>query len=310
MILLWGMAGDGPLDAVQRCLEQRGVPLLRLDQADVLETAVELRAGAVLAGHIDYRGRRYPLEDFTAAYVRCDDLSRIPALAAQPPGGPARDHALRVNELLSCWLELTPARVVNRLSAMASNGSKPYQLGIIRAAGFAVPATLITNEPAAVEQFRREQGEVIYKSTSGVRSIVSRLAGAKLEQLERVRSCPTQFQRHVAGTDIRVHRFGDALFASEIVCAADDYRYAGRDGVALEIRSCELPPEVSERCLALACRLQLPAAGIDLRRGGDGLWYCFEVNPSPAYTFYQSATGQPMAEALAALLAGTCGGAA
>ena len=30
---------------------------------------------------------------------------------------------------------------------MASNGSKPYQTQLIRAHGFAVPETLITNDP-------------------------------------------------------------------------------------------------------------------------------------------------------------------
>lgn len=298
------MAGDGPLAAVRRCLERRGVATLLLDQADLLDIDIELRVGTEVAGHLEYRGRRHELAEFSAIYVRCEDIRQLPALAEQPPGGAAWDHALRVTELLGSWLELTPARVVNRLSTMASNGSKPYQLGIIRAAGFAVPATLITNEPAAVEQFRREQGELIYKSTSGIRSIVARLSEAALARLDRVRCCPTQFQQYIAGTDFRVHRFGDAWFASEIVCAADDYRYAGRSGADLEIHPAELPAEIAERCLALADRLQLPAAGIDLRRGDDGQWYCFEVNPSPAFTFYQSATGQLLAEAMADLLAG------
>jgi len=44
-------------------------------------------------------------------------------------------------------------------------------------------------------------------------------------------------------------------------------------------------------------------AGIDLRRTPDGELICFEVNPSPAFSYYEAQTGQPIAEALAAYLA-------
>jgi len=56
----------------------------------------------------------------------------------------------------------------------------------------------------------------------------------------------------------------------------------------------------------LAASLDLVVAGIDLRRTPDGEWYCFEVNPSPAFSYYESATHQPISAAIAALLAGDC----
>jgi hypothetical protein len=43
---------------------------------------------------------------------------------------------------------------------------------------------------------------------------------------------------------------------------------------------------------------------MDLRRTPDGGFVCFEVNPSPAYSFYQDRTGQPIATAIARYLAG------
>jgi D-alanine-D-alanine ligase-like ATP-grasp enzyme len=43
-------------------------------------------------------------------------------------------------------------------------------------------------------------------------------------------------------------------------------------------------------------------AGIDLRRTDDGEWCCFEVNPSPGFSFYEDHTGQPIAAAVAELL--------
>jgi D-alanine-D-alanine ligase-like ATP-grasp enzyme len=49
--------------------------------------------------------------------------------------------------------------------------------------------------------------------------------------------------------------------------------------------------------------MRLHVAGIDLRRTPDGEWYCFEVNPSPAFLYYETATGLPIAAAIARILA-------
>ena len=71
----------------------------------------------------------------------------------------------------------------------------------------------------------------------------------------------------------------------------------------VEIRPYDLPPACAERCHDLAAAIGLAIAGLDLRRGGDGEWYCFKVNPSPGFTYYQEATGQPFDQAIASHLA-------
>ena len=85
--------------------------------------------------------------------------------------------------------------------------------------------------------------------------------------------------------------------------AAPDYRYAAQQpGRNAELREVELAQELSQRCVALAAALDLVFAGIDLKITPDDQVYCFEVNPSPAFSYYESATGQPIAEAIAGLL--------
>ena len=139
------------------------------------------------------------------------------------------------------------------------------------------------------------------------RSIVSRLEGADLERLDAITHCPTLFQSYIAGRDWRVHCIGGAIHACEIHCAADDYRVAAEQGMALEIVSAELPEPIAARCRLLTRRLGLELAGIDLRRSGD-TWYCFEVNPSPLFTYFEAASGQPLTAAVAGLLSGATGG--
>lgn len=142
----------------------------------------------------------------------------------------------------------------------------------------------------------------IYKSISGTRSIVSRLTLEHLKRLENVSNCPTQFQEYIHGKDYRVHVVGDKVLACQVISLSDDYRYAVLQGQAVDIRPCILPPDVDDRCKKIASHMGLSVAGIDLRCTPNNEWYCFEVNPSPAFTYYQEASGQHIDEAIAQLL--------
>ena len=299
LIMLWGLSTERPFEVMYEELEKQGLPVLLVDQRDVAETVVELTVGAEVGGRVRTPTHDVDLREVTAAYVRPCDSRMLPSVARAGQGSELWRHATTVAELLSTWVELTPALVVNRFSSMGSNGSKPYQLEIIRAHGFDVPDTLVTTDAEAVRVFRERHGEIIYKSVSSVRSIVSRL---KPEQrLDDVAFCPTQFQQYVPGTDHRVHVVGSEIFPCEIICGATDYRYPGDEGV--ELYGCSLPVEVEERCFRLASSMNLPVAGIDLRRTPEGEWYCLEVNPSPAYSYYQAHAGLPISAAIARLLA-------
>lgn len=301
MILLWGIEDDGPLDVVREALQRLGAPVFFLDQRRSADTTIEFCAGASVEGQIQLAGAVCDLAGITGVYIRSHESRSLLANAEADSSGTR--HAQNLDEAVSAFLDASPARILNRLEAMASNNSKPYQLALIRAGGFAVPDTLVTTDPAAAKAFLAQHGEIIYKSVSGVRSIVSRLSAGHLERLEDITWCPTQFQQFIPGRDHRVHVVGDAVFACEILSDADDYRYAGRTGDPAQLKATQIPPALARKCCALAAALGLPVAGIDLRLTRQGEWVCFEVNPSPAFTYYEAATGAPIADAIAALLA-------
>ncbi len=302
MIVLWGLRGDGPFDAVRAALAKRRANVAFIDQRLLLETSVELALEPEPRVTVALRGERFELARARSVYFRTYDLRRLPAVLAATSTEGAIRAGTAIEQALVSWLELSPARVLNRPSNMASNNSKPYQMELLREHGFSVPRTLVTTDPDAVRDFWTECGSVIYKSVSGVRSVVARLSDAHADRLEQVTICPTQFQQYVPGRDHRVHVVGDEVFASEVISEADDYRYAARRGAPPTLRACTLPLEVAERCITLAHALGLPFAGIDLRRAPNGRWYCFEVNPSPGFTYYEAHTGQPIADAVASYL--------
>ena len=314
MILLCGIPSETPLRLVQQRLDDANASYVMFNQRNFesCEIAFEVSHGCI-SGRLRLGPESYRLEDFTAVYTRLMDDRCLPELADQPEGSPLRVYCRGFHDALTRWMELAPALVVNRAIPMGSNGSKPYQSQLIRAEGFLVPETLVTSNPDAVREFREKHGRVIYKSASAVRSIVQTLEDADLDRLSHIRWCPTQFQAFVEGTNVRVHVVGERVYPTAVSTGATDYRYAYRQlGEAAELREVKLSDELAGRCVSLARRLGLTFAGVDLKVTPDDQVYCFEVNPSPAFSYYEANTGQCISEGLAQALmeAGAARGAA
>jgi glutathione synthase/RimK-type ligase-like ATP-grasp enzyme len=306
VILLCGIRSEPPLAMVAAELERIGAPFAWFDQRQALRTRLDVAlADGRLTGRLRTPEADVELGSVRAAYIRAMDDRFLPEVESLAADAPARRRVRALHDRLYAWLAVTPAMVVNRSAAQASNAAKPYQLEIIAATGFAIPETLVTNDPAQVRAFRDQHRLVVYKSMSGERSIVSSLTDLDLERLDRLRLCPVQFQAWVPGPDVRVHVVGDETFAACVRTSAIDYRYPARSGeLPPEITRFELSGEITQRCVALARRLGLELAGIDLRMAEhDGEPVCLEVNPSPAFSYYELAANLPIAAAVARHLA-------
>lgn len=316
MILIAGVADETPVEMAIEAAEECGVGHVVLDQREHANANLSLTLDPLAGwqGTLELPGQAIELHRLTGAYVRLMDETLLPDVRNLPADAPERERANRLHRRLQDWFDIAPIRVANRRRAMLSNGSKTFQANIIRRCGFTIPETLVTNDPDAVLAFvaacEAEGDEVIYKSVSGARSIVQTFNAADRERLHRIRWCPTQFQRKVQGEDMRVHVVGKQCFAARIASTATDYRYATRQtGEDAEVTATEIEPDLARRCVRLATALDIPFAGIDLRVTPEGEVACFEVNPSPAYSYYQSRTGLPIAEALVRWLAGENAGA-
>jgi glutathione synthase/RimK-type ligase-like ATP-grasp enzyme len=305
VILVVGGLADSVTEVVCARLADCGYPYRLLD------------LGRYPAGHrIDWRWRdgrpegtiagagwSLHLSDISGVYVRfLGSEGRLSP--SDTPRGAAEVLRTEADVGLMAALEDLRCPVVNRAGGGMSNNSKPYQALLLRRAGLRVPPTLVTNDASAARAFRAAHGDVIYKSISGVRSIVRRLGPDKLERLELLRDGPAQFQAYIPGDNVRVHTVGDRVFAVRVRSEAVDYRYAHRDGHAVEMMPAALPRAIEQACLAIARDLDLLLAGIDLKQTPDGEWYCFEVNPCPGFLYYERYSGMPISAALADLLHG------
>jgi hypothetical protein len=304
MILVCGIPSEPPIAKVIDELDRLRAPTVVFNQRQFetcrLAWAVE---GGRVSGWLVVDGRSYDLESFAGVYARLMDDRLLPELTDDPADSPRRRHCRQLHDQLVAWMDVTPARVVNRVRLMGSNGSKPYQAQLIRSQGFGIPETLITNDPQRVREWCARHGRVVYKSISGIRSIVAEVSTTELDRIDAIRGCPVQFQAYVPGFDVRVHTIGDRVFATRIDSSGTDYRYASHDDEGTRLRAYDLPSELARRCVRLSAALGLAFAGIDLRITPDGDVVCFEVNPSPAYSYYEGHTEQPIAAGVAAYLA-------
>jgi len=288
VIVVWGALDDPPVSHVLNTLRTRGAEVLHLDRARVGALDFDVTLDREATGWIALDGKRIPLDTISAMYLR-----------------PEAQQGGRATSTTACLLAIASildAVVVNRPAAGRSNLTKPFQLAAISDAGLTVPPTLVTTDPAAARQFVDRHGRVVYKSISGIRSIVATLDATDADRLSGVSTGPVQLQRWIEGIDVRVHVVGTQWFATAIECAATDYRYAGSADDKMAIIATDIDRELGDRLVRLAASMGLLVAGIDLRLTPDDEWFCFEVNPSPGFTFYEDATGQQIAAAVCDLL--------
>jgi glutathione synthase/RimK-type ligase-like ATP-grasp enzyme len=252
-------------------------------------------------GYLYTRDWKLNLSEITGIYIRYLGVEGRLSPKVAADAVPAMYHEYDMG--LMALFEDLPCLVVNRVEGGMSNCSKVYQALLVRQCGLLTPPTLVTNKPDAALRFYDEcQGEVIYKSLSGVRSIVRHLRTEQFSRLALLRDGPAQFQSYIPGEDIRVHTVGERVFACRIRSAAVDYRYATRDGLEVTMERASLPHAVSEACLKLSRELTLELAGLDLKETPQGDYYCFEVNPSPGFIYFEKHSRQPISLALADLL--------
>jgi len=296
MILLWGLRADAPINMVRLELEKAGADVFFLDHRKIFQCDIEytFRQETGMTCVLKVDGTTLDLNLIKVAYIRPYSFMDYPEMDGKTMDDPMIIKASGFELQLMAWINASDALVINRADPSATNNSKPYQLSLIEKAGFKVPETFISNDPGQVADFLTRARRAVYKSISSVRSIVHEVTSEHLQFIDDVQWCPTLFQKVVDGINYRVHVIGNQVFAVKINSDRLDYRYGHTTMVSVE-----LPREILKKCLALNNILGLHFSGIDLMRTADDEWYCFEVNASPGYSYFEQNSGAPISAALA-----------
>jgi hypothetical protein len=245
----------------------------------------------------------------TALWWRRPQLPRAPRALGVARSGFAERQTL---DAVMGWISsLEPqARLVNHPWRDDAAGQKTFQLAAAGRAGLRIPETLVTSDPLEARAFLARQGRAgaVQKAVQATRADwrPTRPVGPRgAAGLRGLRHAPVILQQRIPGLDVRVTLVGRRLFAAEIDArrstSPDDYRGHER---SCRFSRCRLPPAVARGLRALMQELGLLYGAADLRRGADGGWYFLELNPGGQWLFVEQRTGQPISQAVAALLLG------
>jgi RimK-like ATP-grasp domain len=295
-VFLWGVLEDPPTKFVYDALLKLNADLFFLNHAEIENTVVHFTSLDTPRYYLSYDNKTWDMGIFTAAYLRPYDFTQYDQFK-QAANSSMHQNAYLVHQFINNWSEYASIPIINKPAASSTNNSKLYQSTVISKVGFKIPATLVSNSIDEIEAFHTMHGRIIYKSMSGVRSIVEEYSTGQLQQYPHIGLM--HFQKYIVGNNVRVHVVGDKIFASEITTSGIDYRYAQST-----MEHFELPSNVAFKCLQLNHKLGLLFSGIDLINGANGEWYCLEVNTNPGFSYFDREADKPIATAIAKMLIG------
>jgi glutathione synthase/RimK-type ligase-like ATP-grasp enzyme len=307
MILVVSPEQDVHTQAVRRSLAQLGATVALLDLAEFPQQAqVALRIGATQSES----------EQRVSDYHRDLNLAECQAVWWRQPQPfvlhpELTDRVYRSFAYLECqatitglWLALDAFWVNHPLRAEEAL-RKPYQLKMAQQAGFAVPATLITNNPSRARAFVQQQGvgRTVYRAFSASERTwrATRLLQPQgLALLDNVCYAPVLFQEYIpAQTDLRIVVVGDQLFAVAAPGAEWD-----SDEPRADLEPYRLAPALAQAVQRLMTSLGLLYGVVQLRMTPEGRIVFLELDPAGSWLGIEEQTELPITQAVARLLCG------
>ncbi|MER6102440.1 hypothetical protein ABT115_08935 [Streptomyces sp. NPDC001832] len=176
---------------------------------------------------------------------------------------------------------------VNHPDANERARHKPSQLVVAQECGFAVPDTLISNDPEEIRLFGLNHPDSVRKPLHQGDVFIP-LGNGMIHQ--------QQIQKKA---DIRLTVVGGSLFPCRITSTHLDWR--GDDDAKYEPVSA--PREIVKSVYAFVERYDLYYAAFDFAVSQPGRWYFLECNPNGQFGWLERKTGMSISLALADLLA-------
>jgi ATP-grasp ribosomal peptide maturase len=304
-VLILTCEADVTADMVVVHLHAQGVPVVRLDPADLTEGAAlsgEYVHGA-FRGHLSSGGRLVSIGGLRSVWVRRPGTA---ATRAAVPSGWLTEEA---SQALYGMLRSSGARWMNDPDAARRARHKPWQLRLAQRCGLPVPATLITTFPQAAREFSERYPDLVVKPVSGAhpqdppRAVpTSRVAPDA--DFAAVAFGPTLLQRRIAKrADIRLTVVGDRMLAARKTTEEDDDVDVRFASPASPWRPTDVPPRVADGVRAYVRDAELAYGAFDFAEDADGTWWFLECNQSGQFGFVEVETGQPIARTIAEWLA-------
>ncbi|MFJ8443732.1 ATP-grasp ribosomal peptide maturase [Kitasatospora griseola] len=297
---------DVTADLVLHILAERQVPVVRLDPG------VDLHAGAALTATYRTGGQggtlHTPSRELDLTEVRSVWMRR-PSPFQGPNGLGEQDRRFAGSQ--ATWgvggilASLPGAHYLNHPWNNRAAEYKPAQLATAQRSGFAVPHSLITNDPDRAREFiDRQPGGVVYKplwntpyQVDGQARHVWVREVRTHEITGAVAACPHLFQALVEKAfDARVTAVGNRLFAVRIDSPDLDWRQRQS---RMECTPIDVPAPVARSVLAYLTAHRLAFGAFDFAVTATGDWCFLECNPNGQWAWQPDSITDSIAFAVA-----------
>jgi glutathione synthase/RimK-type ligase-like ATP-grasp enzyme len=322
VILILSCAEDTHADAMQRLLDDRGVPNVRLDPVLFPASArlsVRFASGGLVHRSVSLGDQVLDLDEVTAVWVR---RPQEPRPVAELEGTPVGDFVASETAIATAdlWETLDVTFVPAPRPVLRRAQFKMRQLQLAAQLGLELPPTLVTNDPDALLQFAEQHDRLITKQagfshncqTPDGGHVVRYTEPLRPQDLVHVQSlelCPLITQAYVPKQlELRVTVVGTKVFTAAIHSQiahhtrTDWRRY---DDTHVLIEPYELPRAIGNALIELNARLGLLYSTSDVVLTPDGRHVYLETNPSGQYLWTELAAGLPITAAIADLLVGS-----
>jgi len=181
---------------------------------------------------------------------------------------------------------------INNPDANRKAENKLNQLQVAQSAGFRIPKTLVSQDPAVIRDFCDSlDNNVVIKSVRGTSQaalLTMPVTADLLASPAALSACPAIYQERIDGTKhIRANCFGERVIAFEIESPRLDWR----TDLSVPIRPIKLGLNLCRRLLATLDSLGLEMGIFDLKIDSSGEPVWLEVNPQGQFLFLSGITG-------------------
>lgn len=313
-VLVLAREFDPTADAVVTALNERGVPVFRTDLAAFpAHLSLDARlTGGRWTGWLRNAHHAVALEEIRSIWNRGPRTYRFDdSLPDAEREFCYREAKLGVGGVLAA-LDVLWANHPNRC---ADAIFKPYQWKIAAQAGLSVAETAITNDIEAARRFVGDSPRDTITKALGPAGITEnghvqvaytrRLSAGDLSGPAGVSATATTLQRFVPKAfEVRLTVIGPELFPVAIHADTEDARVDWRrDPAHVRYQLVAIPDRVAEAVGKYMKRTSLAYAGFDFVVTPAGEWVMLEANTGPQMGWLEAATGIPVTDAMATLLA-------
>ncbi|WP_030786116.1 ATP-grasp ribosomal peptide maturase [Streptomyces sp. NRRL S-920] len=295
LVLVITSLEDVTADRVIAALNERAVPVSRIDPADIgpgLVFGARIGAGAsAWGGRLRTASREVELGEVAAVYYRRPTpyVSRFAHLPGQQRDFATAEARHGLGGVLN---QLHGAMYVNHPSAVTAADFKPTQLQQAAQLGLTIPPTLVTNDVEQAREFAAEHSPVIYKPFRGLPRSEDGHTGAIWAQRvdpdsfdDSLTVTAHLFQSEISKTgDVRVTVVGRRVFAQQIAAPDGSLDWRRGDWDQLLHAPIAVPALIEAALHSYLSAFGLVFGCFDFALTGDGDrpedWVFIECNPN------------------------------